>query len=221
MQLDYLPITFLAISQDSASVPHEVKTFSYGKQGNGSETEVAAGILSSCSFLNSLCKARIISELAYMRKNEFKIEIYDLDDAFQLHVTSHCSVLTNSSNTFIHRTVAGLHNLDSLGLAHNHLREVPARVFSHLSQLNSLELDGNQIAHIDADAFVGLEGKPRAQGLSPSSYVSMASSYATCALPKYKKSVLLLTNNTLKLLKSVVKEIVEFQKMLLQYRKFY
>lgn len=50
-------------------------------------------------------------------------------------------------------------NLDSLGLAHNKLREVPARAFSHLTQLNSLELDGNNIAHIDPMAFAGLEGK--------------------------------------------------------------
>lgn len=54
--------------------------------------------------------------------------------------------------------VAGLKSLDSLGLAHNHLRTVPGRVFSHLTVLNSLELDGNQITHIDEDAFVGLEG---------------------------------------------------------------
>jgi len=53
----------------------------------------------------------------------------------------------------------GLKALDSLGLAHNQLREVPARVFSHLTQLNSLELDGNQITHVDANAFIGLEGK--------------------------------------------------------------
>lgn len=53
----------------------------------------------------------------------------------------------------------GLKGLDSLVLAHNQLREVPARVFSHLTQLNSLELDGNQITHVDPDAFIGLEGK--------------------------------------------------------------
>lgn len=53
---------------------------------------------------------------------------------------------------------SGLKALDSLGLAHNHLREVPARVFSHLTQLNSLELDGNQITHVDPNAFIGLEG---------------------------------------------------------------
>lgn len=56
-------------------------------------------------------------------------------------------------------TLSGLKALDSLILAHNHLREVPASVFSHLTQLNSLELDGNQITHVDANAFIGLEGK--------------------------------------------------------------
>lgn len=55
--------------------------------------------------------------------------------------------------------LSGLKSLDSLGLAHNQLREVPARVFAHLTQLNSLELDGNQITHVDPDAFIGLEGK--------------------------------------------------------------
>lgn len=50
-------------------------------------------------------------------------------------------------------------NLDSLGLAHNKLREVPPRVFSHLTLLNSLELDGNNIDTIDPEAFAGLEGK--------------------------------------------------------------
>lgn len=54
---------------------------------------------------------------------------------------------------------AGLHNLDSLGLAHNKLRKVPSRVFSHLTLLNSLELDGNNIDTIDPEAFVGLDGK--------------------------------------------------------------
>lgn len=54
--------------------------------------------------------------------------------------------------------LSGLKALDSLGLAHNHLREVPGRVFSHLTQLNSLELDGNQITHVDPNAFIGLEG---------------------------------------------------------------
>lgn len=53
----------------------------------------------------------------------------------------------------------GLRNLDSLGLAHNQLKEVPANVFSHISLLNSLELDGNQIVRIDENAFAGLEGK--------------------------------------------------------------
>lgn len=49
--------------------------------------------------------------------------------------------------------------MDSLGLAHNQLREVPAQVFSHLTFLNSLELEGNQIQRIDEKAFFGLEGK--------------------------------------------------------------
>lgn len=53
----------------------------------------------------------------------------------------------------------GLKNLDSLGLAHNKLRTVPARVFSHLTLLNSLELEGNNIDTIDKDAFAGLEGE--------------------------------------------------------------
>jgi Leucine-rich repeat (LRR) protein len=53
---------------------------------------------------------------------------------------------------------AGLASLDSLILGHNHLKQIPARVFSHLTLLNSLELDGNQIAHIDPEAFLGLEG---------------------------------------------------------------
>lgn len=52
----------------------------------------------------------------------------------------------------------GLKSLDSLVLAHNQIREVPARVFSHLTQLMSLELEGNQITHVDPDAFIGLEG---------------------------------------------------------------
>lgn len=50
-------------------------------------------------------------------------------------------------------------NLDSLILAHNQLTKVPAQVFSHLTVLNSLELEGNQITYIDKDAFFGLEGK--------------------------------------------------------------
>lgn len=53
----------------------------------------------------------------------------------------------------------GLRSLDSLGLAHNQLREVPAQVFSHLTFLNSLELEGNLIQRIDEKAFAGLEGK--------------------------------------------------------------
>lgn len=52
-----------------------------------------------------------------------------------------------------------MRNLDSLGLAHNKLRTVPSRVFSHLTLLNSLELDGNNIDTIDKEAFAGLEGK--------------------------------------------------------------
>ncbi|KAJ8981992.1 hypothetical protein NQ317_013644 [Molorchus minor] len=53
----------------------------------------------------------------------------------------------------------GLRNLDSLGLAHNRLTNVPPRVFSHLSLLNSLELDGNNIEEVDSEAFAGLEGE--------------------------------------------------------------
>lgn len=53
----------------------------------------------------------------------------------------------------------GLKSLDSLGLAHNRIRTVPARAFFHLAQLNSLELDGNEIIHVDPDAFIGLEGE--------------------------------------------------------------
>lgn len=56
---------------------------------------------------------------------------------------------------------AGLTSLDSLGLAHNKLKEIPARVFSHLSQLNSLELEGNNIIYIDPEAFYGLEGNQK------------------------------------------------------------
>lgn len=55
--------------------------------------------------------------------------------------------------------IAGLQSLDSLVLAHNQLREVPQRVFSHLTLLMSLELEGNQITHIDPDGFIGLEGE--------------------------------------------------------------
>lgn len=54
---------------------------------------------------------------------------------------------------------SGLKNLDSLGLAHNKLKEVPAKVFSHLTLLNSLELEGNNIVYIDPEAFSGLEGE--------------------------------------------------------------
>lgn len=58
----------------------------------------------------------------------------------------------------LHET-EGLKNLDSLILAHNQLSKVPANVFSHLTLLNSLELEGNQITYVDKDAFAGLEGK--------------------------------------------------------------
>lgn len=44
-------------------------------------------------------------------------------------------------------------------LAHNYIKHIPAKVFRHLPLLNSLELDGNQISHIDEEAFFGLEGK--------------------------------------------------------------
>lgn len=43
-------------------------------------------------------------------------------------------------------------------LAHNMITTVPANVFSHLTLLNSLELEGNKISVIDKDAFKGLEG---------------------------------------------------------------
>ncbi len=43
-------------------------------------------------------------------------------------------------------------------LAHNHLKYLPRRVFSNMTLLNSLEIDGNHITHIDVEAFVGLEG---------------------------------------------------------------
>lgn len=52
----------------------------------------------------------------------------------------------------------GLKNLDSLILAHNQLTSVPANVFRHLTLLSSLELEGNNIAYVDKDAFAGLEG---------------------------------------------------------------
>lgn len=58
-------------------------------------------------------------------------------------------------------TGIGLRNLDSLVLAHNQLSKVPANVFSHLTLLNSLELEGNQINYVDKDAFAGLEGRPQ------------------------------------------------------------
>lgn len=49
--------------------------------------------------------------------------------------------------------------MDSLILAHNHLKEVPADAFRSLTQLNSLELEGNQITQVDKDGFKGLEGE--------------------------------------------------------------
>lgn len=49
--------------------------------------------------------------------------------------------------------------MDTLNLQHNRLNTVPARVFSHLKLLNSLELENNQIRNVDPDAFAGLEGK--------------------------------------------------------------
>lgn len=49
--------------------------------------------------------------------------------------------------------------MDSLILAHNRLKEVPADAFTSLAQLNSLELEGNQITQVDKDGFKGLEGK--------------------------------------------------------------
>lgn len=52
-----------------------------------------------------------------------------------------------------------MESLDSLILAHNMITTVPANVFSHLSILNSLELEGNKIEIIDKDAFKGLEGR--------------------------------------------------------------
>lgn len=63
------------------------------------------------------------------------------------------------SHSLIFANFSGLRNLDSLGLAHNHLKEIPSRVFSHLTFLNSLELEGNTITNIDPEAFYGLEGK--------------------------------------------------------------
>lgn len=52
-----------------------------------------------------------------------------------------------------------MESLDSLILAHNMITSVPANVFSHLSILNSLELEGNKIEIIDKDGFKGLEGR--------------------------------------------------------------
>lgn len=78
-----------------------------------------------------------------------------LIDAYILRVFHTINEIDSSIKRF---ALSGLKALDSLGLAHNHLREVPGRVFSHLTQLNSLELDGNQITHVDPNAFIGLEG---------------------------------------------------------------
>lgn len=54
--------------------------------------------------------------------------------------------------------IKGMKNLDSLILAHNQLTSVPTNVFRHLTLLSSLELEGNNIAYVDKDAFAGLEG---------------------------------------------------------------
>lgn len=59
---------------------------------------------------------------------------------------------------FLNIHFSGLKCLDSLGMAHNNLKIIPARAFFHLNNLNSLELDGNYITHIHVDAFIGLEG---------------------------------------------------------------
>lgn len=66
----------------------------------------------------------------------------------------------------INSSILGLRSLDVLVLAHNQLREVPARVFGHLKLLTSLELEGNKISHIDIDAFSGLEGMLKKRGRS-------------------------------------------------------
>lgn len=80
-------------------------------------------------------------------------------EEYRCNVEKHRNERDHTLKTFSLYLLPGLKNLDSLGLAHNQLREVPARVFAHLTQLNSLELDGNQITHVDPDAFIGLEGK--------------------------------------------------------------
>lgn len=66
-----------------------------------------------------------------------------------------CGIWYNAVDSII----KGLKNLDSLILAHNQLSKVPENVFSHLTLLNSLELEGNQITYVDKDAFAGLEGR--------------------------------------------------------------
>ncbi|XP_031781041.1 leucine-rich repeats and immunoglobulin-like domains protein 2 isoform X4 [Nasonia vitripennis] len=71
------------------------------------------------------------------------------------HLTIHNSSLAVVEETSL--SSIGLKHLDSLGLAHNQLNEIPARAFSHLTLLNSLELEGNQIIRVDPDAFIGLE----------------------------------------------------------------
>lgn len=53
-----------------------------------------------------------------------------------------------------------------LVLAHNQLKYVPGKVFSHMSSLNSLELDGNKISRLANDAFFGLEGEERTTSTS-------------------------------------------------------
>lgn len=80
-------------------------------------------------------------------------------DAYVDNVNGYLVKLNEMGSSIKRFTLSGLKALDSLVLAHNHLREVPARVFSHLTQLNSLELDGNQITHVDPNAFIGLEGE--------------------------------------------------------------
>lgn len=51
-------------------------------------------------------------------------------------------------------------------LAHNQLKFVPAKVFSQMTVLNSLELDGNHIAQLDDEAFFGLEGNEHSTTVS-------------------------------------------------------
>lgn len=42
-------------------------------------------------------------------------------------------------------------------LAHNRIRTVLGRAFFYLIELNSLELDRNEIIHVDPDAFMDLK----------------------------------------------------------------